>query len=413
MKLPLRALVSFADTVPENLPALEATSRLLDIDFSESDERWVHLVGVSKVANRSQASLTFARRRPMRPAFLVEWLRPKDEIPISESTQYTVFFGTNREQESSSEGIVRFAGRRGGDLTLGTASVEIPMTHRFGSTGRLWVKVWRQLVEKQPTVSETRVITSEDEFCSIVAKVLVDYPTSRPHNLLFIHGYRISFDEAVKQAATLGTDLKTPGATFLFSWPSAGQLQSYAADEAAIEACLPYLDKFVQMILARSSEKYPLNVIAHSMGNRALLRYLDGLASSMASKDGRIDQIIFAAPDVDSDVFTNSVRRTTHLVNKATLYVTRSDLAVRTSEWLHGFPRAGLAPPVTTVETIDTVMVEGFDLLDLGHGYFATAGPVLHDIFQLLHYGSDPAARAGVSETATNNGQPYWKIRLP
>lgn len=412
MKMPLRALVSFADTEADNLPALNAAARLLGVELAESRERWVHLIGTPTVASRSQAGVTLGRRRPKRPAFLVELLRPKDEAPITEPIRYTVFFGTNRERDPAEDGPLRFSGRRGDSLTLGSVSVDVPTTHRFGSTGSWWVKVWRHLFETRPTITETRVIGSANEFCEVTAQVMGDYAVPRPHNLLFIHGYRVSFDDAVKQAATLGVDLKTPGATFLYSWPSAGRLASYAADEAAIEASLPYLDEFVRMLLAWSAE-IPLSIIAHSMGNRAILRYLDGLANSQAAKEGRIDQLVFAAPDVDADVFKSSAQKTARLAERATLYVTRADLAVRASELLHGYARAGLAPPVTTADAFDTVMVEGFNLLDLGHGYFASAGPVMHDLFQLLHYRAAPRARAGVYEAATTDGRRYWKIRLP
>jgi len=58
----------------------------------------------------------------------------------------------------------------------------------------------------------------------------------RPHALLFIHGYNVDFEGAAIRAAQIGCDLKVPGVTAFFSWPSRGSLVSYPADEATIEA---------------------------------------------------------------------------------------------------------------------------------------------------------------------------------
>ena len=93
-----------------------------------------------------------------------------------------------------------------------------------------------------------------------------------------MHGYNVSFDEAATRAAQLGYDLKIPGATFFFSWPSAARLDAYAADEATIEAGLPYLEQFVLLLASRFPE-VPMNILAHSMGNRAVLRLLEKLCS--------------------------------------------------------------------------------------------------------------------------------------
>jgi esterase/lipase superfamily enzyme len=231
-------------------------------------------------------------------------------------------------------------------------------------------------------------------------------------NLLYVHGFNVNFDSAMLQAAQLGVDLKIPGATFAFSWPSAGNVNSYMADEAAIEASLPYFQEFLHRILQFTPD-VPLSIIVHSMGNRAVLRVLDTIKREQKIEtSGRIKNVILAAPDVDTNVFTHTMNRLATMPARSTLYATRADLALQASEFLHKYSRAGLFPPVVTVPGMDTVVVEGFNLLNLAHGYYADAASVLHDMFILLHYGSEPESRPALISTQTNDGAQYWKLQV-
>src|ERR1700693_4873415 len=109
------------------------------------------------------------------------------------------------------------------------------------------------------------------------------------------------------------------------------------------------LEEFVHRIL-RPKGDMPLDIVVHSMGNRAVLRLLDSISREQRNTAaGRIRNLILAAPDVDTDVFKNTIRQTLHLPSKTTLYVTRADLALQVSAWLHNYHRAGLAPPTVTL----------------------------------------------------------------
>jgi esterase/lipase superfamily enzyme len=234
----------------------------------------------------------------------------------------------------------------------------------------------------------------------------------RPQNLLYVHGYNVSFGEAAIRAAQLGTDLKLPGVTFLFSWPSAARVDAYSADEATIEASLPFLEQFV-LLLAGQFCEVPMNILAHSMGNRAVLRLLEKLCTSGDSLPaGWINNLILAAPDVDSEVFGKSMAECAKLAKRTSLYVTRGDWALQASEWLHDYPRAGLAPPITTVPGVDTILVEDLDLLELGHHYYSEAAAVLHDMFDLTRRSSSPGDRPRIVAARTDGGEEYWRLPL-
>lgn len=103
--------------------------------------------------------------------------------------------------------------------------------------------------------------------------------------VIFVHGYNVSFEEAALRAAQLGFDLGIAGVMAFYSWPSKGSLKGYPADEASIEASEGFIADFLTRMASQSGAAR-VHIIAHSMGNRGLLRAIDRIAST-AAKGGR------------------------------------------------------------------------------------------------------------------------------
>ncbi len=175
--------------------------------------------------------------------------------------------------------------------------------------------------------------------------------------------------EAAGQAG--GYDLKVPGATAFFSWPSRGSVTAYPADEASIEASEPAITRFlVDFTVHCGADK--VHVIAHSMGNRGLLRALQRIASNAETRgEVKLGQVFLAAPDVDRDLFLDLARLYPAHAERTTLYASDADLPVHLSAKLHAAPRAGYYLPYTVAPGVDTVAVPDFDVDLLGHAYFA------------------------------------------
>ena len=91
--------------------------------------------------------------------------------------------------------------------------------------------------------------------------------------LLFIHGFRVSFDEAAKRTAQLSFDLRFPGVPMFYSWASAGSLGGYLADQSSVEWTVPHFQEFLWYAATELGAE-SIHVIAHSLGNRALIRAL-------------------------------------------------------------------------------------------------------------------------------------------
>src|SRR6185436_16351410 len=139
--------------------------------------------------------------------------------------------------------------------------------------------------------------------------------------LVVIHGYNVSFEAAALRAAQIGFDLQLPGATAFFSWPSRARLARYTADEATIQASEKHIAQFL-LEFTRKSGAEQVHVIAHSMGNRGLLRAMQRILNEVGAEAGvPFGQIILAAPDEAQDVFAELSAAYRRLARRTTLYV--------------------------------------------------------------------------------------------
>ncbi len=327
-----------------------------------------------------------------------------------EGVVYPVWFGTNREPTLSGDG---FTGERHDRVTLGRAEVYVPKAHRFGETGNAF---WKRLLRFNLRDDRLRLqcVQGQDRglFYAEVNQAVQDACDSgeTPHALVFLHGYHTTFAEAATRAAQIGYDLEVPGATAFFSWPSRGSVFAYAADVASIEASERAITDFL-MDFAASCGAERVHVVAHSMGNRGLLRALQRIAAAAQSRGKlKFGQVFLAAPDVDRDLFLDLATLYPQHAERTTLYASAADVPVYLSSRLHDAPRAGYYLPYTVTPGIDTVAVPDFDIDRLGHGYFAQAEALLHDIHDLMRHNEDPPKRQRIT-AAVHAGTAFWELR--
>lgn len=322
---------------------------------------------------------------------------------------FPVWFGTNRKPD----GQGGFGTERNNRTTTGRAEVFIPESHRFGETGNPW---WKRLLRFELADDNLRLkgvaVQERDAFFAEINEAMQDIRKSgeQPHALFFLHGFNVSFEEAAIRAAQIGKDLKVPGATAFFSWPSRGAVASYPADEATIEASEKAITDFLVDFTANcGAEK--VHVIAHSMGNRGLLRALQRIAANAQTRGKvKFGQIFLAAPDVDRDLFIELARLYPEHSERTTLYASDGDLPVHVSSKLHDAPRAGYYRPYTVAPGVDTVAVPDFDLDLLGHSYFAQAEALLHDIYDLMRHNTPPNQRQRL-KSDKSEGAEFWKLQ--
>jgi esterase/lipase superfamily enzyme len=306
---------------------------------------------------------------------------------------YPVWFGTNRVPVDPEDHAKGYTGQFDNTMHFGKRIVFIPDSHRAGELGS---PLWKRLLSG--TDDRIRLTTgkhlSADGFRREIRDFLARLDPTDQNILVFIHGFNTSFDEAARRSAQLGFDLRVPGITAFYSWPSRGRLSGYLTDLAAIEASEEHIASFLVNV-AQLADRGKVHIIAHSMGNRGLLRALHRATAQAALQSGvRFGQIFLAAPDVDVNLFRQLAGIYPQVSERTTLYVADEDKALAAMEWIAQDKKAGSAPPLLILPGIDTVRVKGVGLFQLGHSYVAEQLDVLKDIRALLYWREPPAQRA-------------------
>ncbi|WP_295389876.1 alpha/beta hydrolase [uncultured Thiodictyon sp.] len=306
-----------------------------------------------------------------------------------------VWFATNRKREPTGDPVRLFSDEKSNEgLIYGRCSVFIPKSHKPGSTGTPW---WRRLIrlESDDTLKlRATVPLPEPVFWGRFAQALAtDWRSGERNAFVLIHGFNVSFEEAAIRAAQIGYDLKLPGEMAFYSWPSRGGVLDYAADESTITASVGPLAQFLEDLCARSGAER-VHLFVHSMGNRGFLSALERLAARQ-HPPLRLGQVFFCAPDEDVRTFADKTRLFPQACENRTLLVSPQDKAVALSRWQHQHDRVGIVPPLYPYEGIETIAVTGFGLLDLGHGYFAAAEPVILDLREAIESRRPAAERRG------------------
>ena len=320
----------------------------------------------------------------------------------------TIYFGTNREPDVHSKPTrfgSRINSRLPGELRFGTArivgdSVQIDVARETARGGVL------KLMPKDNVFEQLR-------------QTMVANPGS--DILVFVHGYNVSFDEAIRDAAAIcqayGGASASPAKTyipFVFSWPSDGSLlplRAYYSDrDDAASSALALRRGFEKLasFLGDIAEKAKaitkaggdgrgylcngqIHVLAHSMGNFALSHAVDGISRNNARARRLWGEVILAAADEDETVFEPGSRfhRLGEFCNRVSIYINRNDRALIISDVTKPNPdRLGALGPrnpralSTQVEIVDCQRVAGGSLTQ--HSYYRTSPAVVADIAAVL-----------------------------
>jgi len=296
----------------------------------------------------------------------------------------------------------------GGHLDLGICEVTIPKTHVTGeleAPSILRLEVHEDLA-RHVALQKTERLADERFYALLRERVQT---SSRKELFLFVHGFNVSFEDAARRTAQIPHDLKFDGAPVFFSWPAHDKfILTYPADEKNVDWSAPHLKRFLVEV-AKESGASSINLIAHSMGNRALAAALREIDLELRDQAKLFNQVILAAPDIDADDFRDNIapamQRT---AQRLTLYASSRDDALLASQLLHRGPRAGDAGEgLVVVNGVDTIDVTAIDSSPWGHSYYGSSDPVLQDLKLLFAQAALPEQRDWLSP-AVRNGLTYW-----
>ena len=165
--------------------------------------------------------------------------------------------------------------------------------------------------------------------------------------LLYVHGYRETLQTTARDAVQIGAMSNFDGPIIHYSWPSQGNLLSYAVDETNMYWDQRNFRNFLTT-LARAEWVKEIVIVSHSLGARLVtpaVEYVDRTSTNADSSN--ISNIILASPDVDREDFERDIAeevlaaRRVNNDRRVTVYASLSDRALAVSRAVHGYPRLG------------------------------------------------------------------------
>jgi len=164
---------------------------------------------------------------------------------------------------------------------------------------------------------------------------------------LYVHGYRETLQTTARDAVQIGAMSNFDGPIIHYSWPSQGNLLSYAVDETNMYWDQRNFRNFLTK-LARTEWVKEIVIVSHSLGARLVtpaVEYVDRTSTNADSSN--ISNIILASPDVDREDFERDIAeevlaaRRVNNDRRVTVYASLSDRALAVSRAVHGYPRLG------------------------------------------------------------------------
>jgi esterase/lipase superfamily enzyme len=338
--------------------------------------------------------------------------QPPAKIPSKPFEIVDVFYATDRKPESRrGRGQVRYLNRLAqvAKLNYGVCRVTIPANHKIG---RLETpSIWRLQIHDDPakhfTVLECSTKTGNAFFSEM--RSIIDRSENKSA-FVFIHGYNVAFDEAAKRTAQLARDMKFPGVPILYSWASAASLKGYSQDEETVALTVKRLQTFLRD-LSQSSGATELHLIAHSMGNRALVQALNLLNSAPLRVPKPFKQVVLTAPDVPTQDVDGLIAAASAQAERVTLYASSKDKALRLSKGLHAYRRLGYVYDFPYfIPGMDSIDASGVKTDLMGHSVFSSTKTVLTDLSDVIRHGEEPALRFSLMQLVTPGGL-CWAFR--
>jgi esterase/lipase superfamily enzyme len=285
------------------------------------------------------------------------------EPPAPQQHPAPVFFATDRDPESPAK--LAFSG----ELNLSRIRMSYGVKCEDPATGR------EATCQKPPWLKEELPAGLEkDAFLDEIGAAHSDV-------VLFVHGFNYSFDESLGITLRMVQRTGIQAVPIAYSWPSLAKISAYGADYDRNEWSIEHLKEFIQDLVQALPQGAVLHIVAHSMGNRAVLWALTRLNLPQQ----RLGQLIMIAPDVDTEIFEDLVSRSGPFLRK-TLYVSKRDLALQAAGWLRaGTPRAGDArKQYVVIKEMDTIDASPLKAGMIGHSVYDYSQLMFDDLGAVL-----------------------------
>ncbi len=305
-----------------------------------------------------------------------------------------IAFATDRAPTGSTDPRDFYGSDRAADLTFGRATVTFPADPDASGL----FKRDSELVAVLP--QQGAAIDVLDGF----AWERTDHTV-----LVYVAGFMKSFADATEDLAQIVRGADYRGIPVLFSWPAGNSPLGYGADRESLQGSMSNLKALLGHLAAIEAIER-IHLVAHSMGNQALLPILLEALQDGLLAEAQVGELILYAPDVDRTGFLAETLPAlrAHDIH-TTLYVARFDVPLLTSRVVNRGARLGVAeagsPLSPGMETREATAVA--DFYDRHNHHLDP--PIQADVGLLLNDGLSAAQRSTLVAVDSDEGR-YWQI---
>lgn len=341
---------------------------------------------------------------------------------------YGLLYATDREPAEDKAEFPFYQNARGHVLRLGSAHVSLgdgevtweearKISLLKNRTAKYPLRVseveeYGVLPASQGLISEGQVLTETDEQSRFFGQLNTALERRSVKDVfIYVHGYKVVFDNPVLVASELWHYLGYEGVFIAYAWPSTPSTWAYASDLETATYSSRNL-RFLIEAIARDSQVERIHIIGYSAGTRVVTNALWQLALIHGSDQAvqsklKLYDVILLGSDLDADLAMGFASDgMLDVVRKMTVYQSSKDKALGLSSWLFGRGRVGQveAEDVPMLPSVTRLIEQGkLELIDVshaadatrskGHDYFRRSPWVSSDVLMQLRYDLSPAER--------------------
>ena len=298
--------------------------------------------------------------------------------PAGEPVPIDMFVASTRRDRASERNLLE------GTAHYSLLTITVPPGHR---TGAIETPAFGSADPRKHFVVARSRRLGDESLAQDVATHVSGRVGSNRDVLVFVHGFNTTLEEARFRLAQLVADGRFGGVPILFAWPAQDGLLSYVSAKENATVSRDALSGMLNELAAVPSIGR-IHVLAHSMGAWLAMEALrESAIGGPRLLNGKLGNVMLAAPDIDVSVFRQQVAKLGPGAN-ISVFASTGDRALGLSSRLVGERlRVGAIDPNKSQDRaeLDRLGVKVYDLSAISdgwinHGAYASAPSVVRQI---------------------------------
>jgi esterase/lipase superfamily enzyme len=240
-------------------------------------------------------------------------------------------------------------------LGLVELDVSIPPEH---APGQLEFSYADPDPQTEFTLAARRSYDDPAGFRARIRAELAQLPPAEREISVFVHGYNATQAETAFRAAQLFHDLRVPGVSVIYSWPSRGKVGGYIYDHDSALFARDGLEELLRLLEEAGAARIIL--LAHSMGSVVTIETLRQMDLATPGWPARmLGGVVLISPDINVDVFRRVAHRIDPLPQPFVIMASSKDAALNLSALISGSTdRLGTLDDLSRVDDLPVRVID-------------------------------------------------------